>query len=79
LAYNVLCKTASCALIDLYERKRAGGKAVISDVLFDSIERIDWFLAEYQNVYSGNVRKRIMEVRDAMDALRAELNTIPGT
>jgi len=52
---------------------------VISDVLFDSIERIDWFLAEYQNVYSGNVRKRIMEVRDAMDALRAELNTIPGT
>ncbi len=51
---------------------------MISDVLFDSIERIDWFLGEYKNVYTGDIRKRIMDVRDAMDALRAELDTVPG-
>ncbi len=50
---------------------------MISDVLFDAIERIDWYLAEYKEVYSGATRERIIEVRDVMHELRDELDTLP--
>ncbi len=50
---------------------------MISDILFDAIERIDWYLDEYKDVYTGEIRKRIIDVRDIMHELRDELDTLP--
>ncbi len=50
---------------------------MISDVLSDAISEIDRYLDEYQNLYAGPVRDRIIEVRDIMHELRDELDTVP--
>ena len=50
---------------------------MISDILFDAIERIDWYLDEYKDLYTGDIRARIIEVRDVMHELRDELDTLP--
>ncbi len=50
---------------------------MISDVLFQAIEDIDRYLDEYKDVYTGDTRKRIIEVRDAMHELMDELDIVP--
>ena len=52
---------------------------MISDVLFEAIEGINHYLNDecYNSLYASDLRKRIIEVRDAMNKLRQELDTIP--
>jgi len=51
----------------------------ISDVLFDAVEEINRYLDDpcYNNMYSGDLRKRIIAIRDAMESIRKELDTPP--
>lgn len=53
---------------------------MISDVLFEAVEEIDGYLADpvYKDMYAGELRDRILKLRDDMNALRAELDTPPG-
>ncbi len=50
---------------------------MISDVLFDAVQEIDRYLNDptFKEVYSGRLRGRIIELRDAMNAMRIELDT----
>ncbi len=52
---------------------------MISDVLSDAISEIDRYLREYKDVYTGAMRERIIEVRDATHELRDELDTVSET
>ena len=47
---------------------------MISDVLYDAVREIDRYLDEDSDLYTGDIRNRIMKVRDVMDALRQELD-----
>lgn len=51
---------------------------MISDVLGEAVTDIDGYLVDFRSVYSGEVRARIVAVRDQMDALRAELDAQPA-
>ena len=51
---------------------------MISDVLSRAINDIDFYLAAYKDVYTGDTRKKIINARDAMESLRKELDTPPG-
>lgn len=50
---------------------------MISDVLFDAVEKIDGYLntKTYDEVYQGEDRKEILDVRNRMEALRVKLDT----
>ena len=52
---------------------------MISDVLHEAIEGIDHYLNDecYDTLYAGDLRKHIVDVRDAMEKVRQELDTIP--
>ncbi len=52
---------------------------MISDVLFVAIEGIDRYLSDECNntLYTGDLRVRIIEMRNAMDELRRDLDAIP--
>ncbi len=52
---------------------------MISDVLSVAIEGIDRHLSDECNntLYTGDLRVRIIEMRNAMDELRRELDAIP--
>ncbi len=52
---------------------------MISDVLFEAVEQIDQYLNDpgYDDMYSGDLRKRIMSLREKMDAVRVALDTPP--
>ncbi len=52
---------------------------MIRDVLSEATEEIDRYLNDecYNSRYTGDLRKRIIAVRDAMDKLRQELDTLP--
>ena len=47
---------------------------MISDTLFDAVQEIDEYLDTFQETYTGDLRSRIVKLRDAMDALRVELD-----
>lgn len=53
---------------------------MISDVLADAIVSIDSYLDNpaYAEVYSGDLRKRIIKLRNDMATVQAELDTPPG-
>jgi hypothetical protein len=50
---------------------------MISDVLSDAVGSIDDYLEnpQYNAWYSGELRERIIKLRNEMDAMRAELDT----
>ena len=48
---------------------------MISDVLSEAVWKIDQYLQDQPIRYSGDLRQRIVAVRDAMDAMRSELDT----
>jgi hypothetical protein len=50
---------------------------VISEVLSEAVFDIDGCLEASPDVYSGELRARIVAVRDQMDALRADLERPP--
>jgi hypothetical protein len=50
---------------------------MISDVLAEAVAEIDRHLDDAPDVYDGELRARIISVRDQMDAVRAELDTPP--
>lgn len=56
------------------------GEAMISDVLSDAIAEIDEYLANphYKDWYDGDLLKRIIEVRNAMESVLRELDTPPS-
>jgi hypothetical protein len=49
---------------------------MISDVLYDAIEGLDHYLNDrtYDAVYTGELRQRIIALRDEMHALYEELD-----
>ena len=49
---------------------------MISDVLYDAIHKIDQYLRDYQNVYTGTIRESILEVRSLMHILGDDLSTV---
>jgi hypothetical protein len=50
---------------------------MISDVLAEAVADIDRWLDDAPDTYSGELRGRVVSVRDQMDALREELDTPP--
>ena len=50
---------------------------MISDVLSEAVFDIDGYLVERREDLTGDLRARIVSVRDQMDALRRELDTRP--
>lgn len=52
---------------------------MISDVLSDSVREIDGYLENptFERTYSGELRERIIKLRNDMDAMRQELDTPP--
>ncbi len=51
---------------------------MISDVLSDAVISINTYLEEYPEIYSGDLRERIIKVRDEMTAIQRELDTPPN-
>lgn len=53
---------------------------MISDVLFEAVQGLDEYLnnPSYDSMYEGEIRERIIKLRDAMDAVRVVLDTPPG-
>jgi hypothetical protein len=53
---------------------------MISDVLHDAVQEIDEYLGnqKFNRIYFGDLRERIVKLRDAMDAMRAELDKVPA-
>ena len=52
---------------------------MISDTLADAVVEIDQFLADFPATYEGDLRERLLMLRDQMDALRKELDAPPST
>ncbi len=50
---------------------------MISDVLFEAIAEIDRYLNEMPEVYEGETRKKILDVRAHMEEIKRELDTPP--
>lgn len=52
---------------------------MISDVLSDAIDDIDRYLESptFADTYCGELRQRIIELRDRMEAMRGELDNPP--
>lgn len=50
---------------------------MISDVLSEAVNEIDRYLNDFSNIYGGDLRARIVKVRDDMHSLRAELDAPP--
>ena len=50
---------------------------MISDVLFEAVQEINYYLNEptFAKAYNGDLRARIVKLRDEMDAMRTELDT----
>jgi len=48
---------------------------LIRDALSEAIDEIDRYLREYPRAYTGDMREKILKVRNAMDELRIELET----
>ena len=51
---------------------------MISDVLFEAVERIDDYLHDLPEVYGGDLRERIIKLRGEMALLQRELDTPPA-
>jgi hypothetical protein len=52
---------------------------VISDTLADAVREIDLYLADFPATYEGNLRERLLMLRNQMDSLRKELDAPPST
>jgi len=52
---------------------------MISDVLYDAVDEIDTYLADDRHWYAAEWAVRICAVRNAMDAMRGELDNSTGT
>lgn len=52
---------------------------MISDTLFDAVQEIDRYVNDpvFRDAYQGELRTRILLVRNAMEDLRDELETVP--
>jgi DNA-directed RNA polymerase specialized sigma subunit len=50
---------------------------MISDTLSDAVAEIDRYLRDFPQCYRGAIRSEIIAVREAMDALRCELDRPP--
>jgi hypothetical protein len=50
---------------------------MISDILSEAVDQIDQYLNYYEHVYAGELRKRIIKLRNDMSALRNELDEPP--
>ncbi len=48
---------------------------LIRDALSEAIDEIDRYLREHPRTYTGVMLDKILEVRNAMDELRIELET----
>jgi hypothetical protein len=53
---------------------------VISDVLYELVNGIDWYLNDSSNddIYQGERRERIIRLRNEAEYLRALLDAPPG-
>jgi hypothetical protein len=53
---------------------------MISDVLWQAVKEIDEYLDDplYARIYGGELRERIVVLRDGMKALQVELDTPPS-
>lgn len=51
---------------------------MISDILSDAIESVDYYLKEFSGTYHGQLRLDILALRDDMERMRARLDTAPG-
>jgi hypothetical protein len=51
---------------------------MISDTLFEAVGGIDKLLRDLPEVYQGELRQRIIKMRDEMNALRIALDTPPN-
>ncbi len=49
---------------------------MISDVLYEAINKIDQYLRDYQDVYAGTIRESVLEVRSIMHILGDDLTTV---
>lgn len=51
---------------------------MISDVLFDAAADLDYYLNDrtFASIYTGPLRERLVKLRNEMDAIRAELDSI---
>lgn len=50
---------------------------MISDTLSEAVSEIDRYLTEMPDVYQGDLRARIVKVRNDMEAIREELDAPP--
>ena len=52
---------------------------MISDVLSDAVSQIDCYLENpsFDGCYEGEIRQELLTLREAMDAMRAKLDTPP--
>lgn len=52
---------------------------MISDVLSEAVDEIDRYLSDevFADVYTGDLRARIVAVRNEMEKIRVELDTPP--
>lgn len=52
---------------------------MISDVLFEAVERIDYYLENFKCYQEpGELTNRILKLRDEMDSVRKELDKPPS-
>jgi hypothetical protein len=56
-----------------------GGDWMISDTLADAVVEIDQYLADFPVTYEGDLRERLLTLRNQMDSLRKELDAPPST
>jgi hypothetical protein len=53
------------------------GVEMIDDVLAEAVEKIDQYLKYYDYIYLGELRERIIKLRDDMKALQKEIHEAP--
>jgi hypothetical protein len=58
---------------------QAGDNPMVSDVLFDAVDGLRYYLKEptFRDVYTGKLRKRIEHLVKEMESIRVELDCPP--
>ncbi len=53
---------------------------MISDALFDAVKRVDHYLNNpiFDHTYEGELRERVIKLRNEMEAMVVELDTPPS-
>ncbi len=62
-----------------YKVNRLGGTTMISDVLSETVNNLDHYLSDpkYDDTYTGDVRDRIVRLRNEAKAIRDILDISP--